>query len=326
RRPAGRRLERGQAEGLAVRGDDTDRGQAQVAGQRRLIDGTDETNLAGNAEGGRQRFEARALATARAALARTVVAVVADDQQHGRFGPRSVPRQNRHGADDSFGALEPLEAPRKDDDLGVAQAEALPKRRGGPFVEDLQVHAGGHDAEPGPGGAIEANQVIGFLRARGDQPVAMPDDRLLDRDPMLRLHQRPFGGAFVFHAGQGVEGVEPGHVPLVAQAAGYPPREPVVAVDQAIAAAAATLLAQDGFAEVGKQIEEARLIDVVRGSNGEARDPALLGQPDPVPPVRARPAGEDFGRDAATAELFADRPDVDVHPAVFARPEGGDGR
>ena len=152
----------------------------------------------------------------------------------------------------------------------------------------------------------------------------MPDDRLLDRDPMLRLHQRPFGGAFVFHAGQGVEGVEPGHVPLVAQAAGYPPREPVVAVDQAIAAAAATLLAQDGFAEVGKQIEEARLIDVVRGSNGKARDPALLGQPDPVPPVRARPAGEDFGRDAATAELFADRPDVDVHPAVLARPKGRD--
>src|SRR5437870_9553760 len=99
-----------------------------------------------------------------------------------------------------------------------------------------------------------------------------------------------------------------------------------MAVDQAVALASAALLAENGLTEVGQQVEEVRLVDVVSGAHGEARDPALFGQPDPIGALRARPAGEDLGRDAAAAELLADGTDVDIHAAVLARPEGSDRR
>src|SRR5438552_2211532 len=99
-----------------------------------------------------------------------------------------------------------------------------------------------------------------------------------------------------------------------------------MAVDQAVVVASAALLAKNGLAEVGQQVEEVCLVDVVGWPHGQARDPALFGQPDTIGALRARPAGEDLGRDAAAAELFADGTDVDVHPAVFARPEGSDRR
>src|ERR1700694_131253 len=93
-----------------------------------------------------------------------------------------------------------------------------------------------------------------------------------------------------------------------------------------IAPSAAPLLAQDRLAEVGEQVEEARLLDVLGGPDGQARHPAALGQPDPVRPLLTRPPGEDLGVDAAPAQLLAHRPYVDVHPTVFARPQGGDRR
>src|ERR1700682_2792229 len=99
-----------------------------------------------------------------------------------------------------------------------------------------------------------------------------------------------------------------------------------MAVDQAVVRAAPALLAQDCFAEVRKQVEELRLVDVVGGSDAKARDPALLGQLHPVEAIRARPPGEDLGRDAAAGGTFAHRPDVDVHAAVLASPEGSDRR
>src|SRR5256714_1476041 len=99
-----------------------------------------------------------------------------------------------------------------------------------------------------------------------------------------------------------------------------------MAVDQAVAESAAALLAKNGLAEVGQQVEEVRLVDVLGGPHGQARDPALFGQPDTIGALRARPAGEDLGRNAAAAELFADGTDVDIHPAVLARPQGSDRR
>src|SRR5437764_15496943 len=99
-----------------------------------------------------------------------------------------------------------------------------------------------------------------------------------------------------------------------------------MAVDQAVVVASAALLAKNGLAEVGQQVEEACLVDVVGWPHGQARDPALFGQPDTIGALRARPAGEDLGRDAAAAELFADGTGVDGPLAVLARPEGSDRR
>src|SRR5205807_7384520 len=72
--------------------------------------------------------------------------------------------------------------------------------------------------------------------------------------------------------------------------------------------------------------EKLPLVDVSGGSDTEARDPALFRQAHPVGAVRAGAAREDLGRDAAATQLFADRADVDVHPAVLACPQGGDRR
>src|SRR5439155_22509359 len=99
--------------------------------------------------------------------------------------------------------------------------------------------------------------VISFLGARRDQPIAVPDARLLDGDPVLRFDQGTLRDPLVLDASQGVEGVEPRQAPLIAQTGGDPAGEPVVAVDQAVARPAAALLADDRLAKVGKEIEQA---------------------------------------------------------------------
>src|SRR5947208_14513166 len=99
-----------------------------------------------------------------------------------------------------------------------------------------------------------------------------------------------------------------------------------MAVDQAVADTAPPLLAEHRLGEAGAQIEVPALIEVFGGPNPQPGYPALLCQPHPLGSVDAGPPGEDLGRDTAPAELLADRPDIDVHPAVFSRPEGGNRR
>src|SRR5438270_3600105 len=98
-----------------------------------------------------------------------------------------------------------------------------------------------------------------------------------------------------------------------------------MAVDQAVADTAPPLLAEHRLGEAGEQVEESALIEVFGGPNPQPGYPALLCQPHPLGSVDAGPPGEDLGGDTAPAELLADRPDIDVHPAVFSRPQGGTG-
>src|SRR2546429_6436490 len=99
-----------------------------------------------------------------------------------------------------------------------------------------------------------------------------------------------------------------------------------MAVDQAVADTAPPLLAEHRLGEAGEQVEESALIEVFGGPNPQPGYPALLCQPHPLGSVDAGPPGEDLGGDTAPAELLADRPDIDVHPAVFSRPQGGNRR
>src|SRR5260370_41674453 len=116
--------------------------------------------------------------------------------------------------------------------------------------------------------------------------------------------------------------MELGQVLLIAEAGGDPAGEPVMAVDEAVANPAASRLGENGLPEFWKQIEEARLVDVFRRPYGQARHPAPPREPDPVRPLLTRPPGDNLGRDAAPAQLLADRPHRDVPPALFARPAG----
>src|SRR2546421_4427942 len=99
-----------------------------------------------------------------------------------------------------------------------------------------------------------------------------------------------------------------------------------MAVHQAVADTAPPLLAEHRLGEAGEQVEESALIEVFGGPNPQTGYPALLCQPHPLGSVDAGPPGEDLGGDTAPAELLADRPDIDVHPAVFSRPQGGNRR
>src|SRR5947208_16258576 len=99
-----------------------------------------------------------------------------------------------------------------------------------------------------------------------------------------------------------------------------------MAVDQAVADTAPPLLAEYRLGEAGEQVEESTLIEVFGGPNPQPGDPALLCQPHPLGSVDAGPPVEDLGGDTAPAQLLADRPDIDVHPAVFSRPECGNRR
>src|SRR3984893_10903348 len=151
------------------------------------------------------------------------MAIVADDEKNWGLGLRSVASEDRHRTNDGFHALEPLEPSGENDHFRVAQSEALAKRRGRPLVENPEVYAGRNHAQPGSRGAVQTDEVIRLLRAGGDQAIAIPHDRLLDGDSMLRLDHGALGRPLVFDAGQRMESVEPGQVPFVAEAGGNPP-------------------------------------------------------------------------------------------------------
>src|ERR1700737_1308419 len=97
-------------------------------------------------------------------------------------------------------------------------------------------------------------------------------------------------------------------------------------VDQAVSGSPPPCLVEHGLREGGQLVEKAGFVDLLGRTNGQPGHPALFGEANPVRPRCAGAPGEDLGRDAAPAELLADCPQVDVHPAVFARPKGSDRR
>ena len=97
-------------------------------------------------------------------------------------------------------------------------------------------------------------------------------------------------------------------------------------VNQLVAGATPARLVDHRLGQLGKQIEEPALVDLLGRADREPGDPAALGKPHSVWAGSARAPGEDFGGNAAPAQFLADRPQIDIHPAVFTRPQGSDRR
>ena len=118
-----------------------------------------------------------------------------------------------------------------------------------------------------------------------------------------------------------MKGVKPGQLPIVSQPGADPAGKPV---DEAVASATPARLVEDGLSEVRQQIEQLRFVHLAARANGEPGHPAPIGEPHPVRAGTAGLAGKHLSRNPPPAEFLAHRPQVDVHPAVFARPERSD--
>ncbi|CAH0327556.1 hypothetical protein SRABI128_06223 [Microbacterium sp. Bi128] len=306
RRSAGLRLQRHQAEGLAVGGHHHDVGGPVPAGQlrgvhRRVVGG--DVVHSGGAD---QRLEVEVLGAA-------------DGPQDGQLqvDVRAPGAQERRRLDQDLRALEPLDT-ACEQQMELARGDAVlgpgpvPEGR----REDGQVHAGRRDVDVVDVGVVVRDQLGRFGAGIGDQPGRAVDN------PVLAVLTPPRLGLFagleelVLDLRHRVHGVDEGQPPQLRELQPGHPGDPVMGMDDVIPA---VRLEQPDPVDLGHHaVQEPRELllgqltgrageDVVHAhARGRVFDGGLRGRGGP---------GEDLHFHAGLGEGRGQRPDVHVHAA-----------
>ncbi len=212
----------------------------------------------------------------------------AHDRQHQVLGELGIARHRlRERPDRDVGPLVRLEPP--DEQREPQAREMEPIARGGAIAweEDRVVDAGRHDADVLGIRAVQPHELGRLGGGRRQDPVGAGDHALLARETRRRLGCLTPGERVVLDLPQRVERRHERDAQDVLRGASDPPGEPVVAVQDVVAAPVRLGASQDPTQELR---QEPRQVDLRhrRARSGLDRDQPHAGRRSPGSPGRRR--------------------------------------
>ena len=322
RRPAGRRLERDQAEGLGAAGDEADVGGPVVRRQQLVGLGLDEVDVVAHAPAvGHVGEPLQGLLPVGAAGAA---------HHHEAVGLAPGLEQLGQGLDGHVGALERLDPPDEQEEATIErQAEGAAGLGPVAGAEERVVDPGRHDADARRLAAVERRDLLGLDRARGQDRIGAVDDGRLGLGPPVghvRLHL--LGHRLGLHPVERVERADQRQVQLVLDHVAGQPRQPVVGVHRGVGQAAVPSPPDIGAAAIRSSTPAVNSLDH-RGQGLLGQDVERAGRDVVDPQARldvddggevGRPGpGEDVAGDAGAGQGGRQLAHVDVHAAAVTR-------
>ncbi len=311
RRAAGLRLQRDQAEGLAVRGHHQGRRGAVPVGEALLADRRVEAHHVADAELGGQLVQALGLGQAGARGA-------ADDRDDQALAQLGLPvEQHGDGPQQHVRGLQRLYPAGEKEHRGILrQAQRSTRGTAVARPEHLQVHPGVDDGELVGARRVVQGELGGLLGGVGDQPVGRLDHLGLTDHPGRRLGEVTLGQCRVLDLRHGVHRVHQRDAPALGCQPADLAGEPVVRVDEVVVARPVTCLgAQHPVGEGAELGREVLLEQALVRPGGDVPDEHTGGELDGRRVVRADRPGEHLDLDVELGEALGQLDDVDVHPA-----------
>ena len=227
---------------------------------------------------------------------------------------KSRPRpEDRCGVEQDLRALQWLEPAGEQRHAGIFETQPSPQPGAVVLGEEARVDAGLGNADAVSGRAIQADEVFGLGRARGDEAVSLGGELTLGLS--AERIQRQAGACLGQR--QGVKRLHPRNVPRLSKLPAHQAAVPVMAVDGPIGATFRRRVTDGRAGEVVEQRPDILLAEWLRRPHGEANQPAqrrdqlLVG-------AGSVATHEHVGGYASKRESLAQPADGEVHPAVLA--------